>query len=198
MTVARRVRRIAVVLSTSLLVLTTGGPAYAQGRMLTSDPANGAALASAPQRVTLRFDAPVSVPDSHVSVRTTAGAEVAGEPAGQGDVLTVPVSIAGTGDYLVAYHVLYADGDEDFGVVQFSVGTGVPPSPAPAAVVEQARYDSVAHQHTVDPVGATFLFVDLLVLCSVLGLLYLKRPGVVGRIPGRANETHPTQGAHES
>ncbi|NUR47378.1 MAG: copper resistance protein CopC [Hamadaea sp.] len=197
---AHRVRRFAVVLSAGLLALAAaGGPAYAQGRLTTSDPPDGAALASAPRQVTLRFDAPPSAPDSHVAVRTTAGTDVGGgDLLAAGNELTLPVSITTAGDYLVAFHVVFADGGETFDVVQFSVGTGVPPSPAAAAVVEQARYDASAHQHTVDPVGATFLFVDLLVLCSVLGLLYLKRPGAVGRITGRVSESQSTQGARES
>ena len=73
-----------------------------------------------------------------------------------------------TGDYTVAFHVVFRDGSETTGARSFSVGTGVAPRPA---AVDAA----LGHQHDIDPLSAVLLTVDLAVVAGA-GLLLLLRP----------------------
>lgn len=164
---------VAVAVTAVLLWLTTG-VAHAAPALVSADPLDGAALATAPATVLLTFSA---VPDpalSHVSARDTAGRQVStGAPTRAGDTaLRLPVSITATGDYTVAYHVVFRDGGETIGAVAFSVGTGVAPA-RPAGVAAQAP--DAGHAHGVDGVSAVLLVADLIVAIAVPVLL-LRRP----------------------
>lgn len=186
----RRTRRlfarvaVPALLALATLVLTPG-TGWATGRLTFASPADGAALSRPPADVLLEFSAPPDPGLSHVSARDSAGAETGtGDPSRYGGTgLRLPVSIRSAGDYTVAYHVVFADSSDVIGVLRFSVGTGVPPSPLAANQIRQAR-QAVAdsHVHTVDPLSGTLLVADVVVLVGVV-LALMRRPRPNGRPP---------------
>ncbi|WP_158554078.1 copper resistance CopC family protein [Micromonospora deserti] len=148
----------------------TGEPA----RVLRTTPADGAALAAGPGEVVLRLSTRPDPALSHVTVRDSAGTTVnAGRlSTDEETLLRQPARLALAGDYSVAYHVTFANGRDAAGVLRFSVGTGSAPrstDPIPDAVP-----DTDGHAHGVDPVGATLLVLDGVVLVAVLVLLRLR------------------------
>jgi copper resistance protein C len=176
--------------------LLPAAPAWAADRLTAAEPGSGAALATAPPAVQLSFSASPVPAESHLSVRDATGQDLTtGEPTRSGThALRLPVSIRGTGDITVAYHVVFTDGADLFGALRFSVGTGVAPQPLPAAQVAQARQElDSAHQHGVDPLSALLLVVDAAVLAGVVLVLFLRpRPGSrradAGRLVLRTDE----------
>ncbi len=173
---ASRTALLAVLVCLGLTL--TPGTGWAANSLTTADPADGAALATAPAAVVLTFSAPADPRLSHVSARDGSGAEVgSGDPARSGPTgLRLPVSIRSTGDYTVGYHVVFHDGTELVGALRFSVGTGVPPPPLGAAQVQPvAPAVAAGHDHAVDPLSASLLVADLAVLVGVV-LLLRRRP----------------------
>ncbi|MGN9910231.1 copper resistance CopC family protein [Phytohabitans sp. LJ34] len=171
--------------ASALLVLTLGVAVFglppagaAQGGLTASTPAAQAALAAAPAAVELTFSAVPAAADSHVAVVDESGAKVdTGELAlVAAGTLRRPVSIGAAGDYTVAYHVEFEGGGEAKGILRFSVGTGAPPPASDRAVEVATAAVSDTHGHGVDPIGATLLVIDGLVVLVVVGLLYLRRP----------------------
>jgi methionine-rich copper-binding protein CopC len=165
----------AAVAAIAVLLWLTTGVAHAAPGLVSADPPDGAALAAAPAAVLLTFSAAPDPALSHVSARDTAGREVstgAAAPAG-GAGLRLPVAITATGDYTVAYHVVFRDGGDTVGAVVFSVGTGA--APARPAVGPAAEAPHPGHEHGVDGVSAVLLVADLLVAIAV-PLLLLRRP----------------------
>jgi hypothetical protein len=89
---------------------------------------------------------------------------------------------------VVAYHVVFTDGTETFGSVRFSVGTGVAPPASAGDVQRAAEASALAHNHTIDPLSAILLVVDLGVLVGVVLLLILR--------PKRRADGLPSAGEH--
>jgi methionine-rich copper-binding protein CopC len=146
-----------------LFALSPSGPA-----VTSCTPADGAALATAPDAVELAVSKPPDTARSHVSVVDGSGALVwAGALTADGaDGLRMPVTITGRGTYTVTYHVELLGGGEMAGSWRFGIGAapeGVPPAGA-------------AHEHGVDPLGATLLIVDGLVALGAIVLLLRTRP----------------------
>lgn len=176
LTPRRRVLAAAGVLGLVLAVV-PAAPAAASAVVVT-DPGDGAQLASAPQQVRLELSDTPDVADSHVSVLDGRGTILeAGElTAVAGSGLSENVHITGTGDFTIAYHVVFGDGSEATGYTRFSVGTNVPPAPMTATAADAARQASAGHEHGVDPLSGVLLLVDAVVLGAVL-ILLLRRPG---------------------
>jgi copper transport protein len=110
--------------------------ALAHARLVRSDPADGAVLASGPGRVVLAFDDAVRPVGGTTVIRNGGGSVLAGKPElGAGDRLVVlPLQRLGRGDYTVRWRVLSDDGHLLDGVLAFAVGSGrSPPTPALAA-----------------------------------------------------------------
>jgi methionine-rich copper-binding protein CopC len=161
------------------------GAGWASDGLTSADPADGAALDAAPGAVVLMFSASPEPDLSHVSTRDGSGTEVGtGAVVRAGSAgLRLPVSIRSTGDYTIAYHVVFDDGTDVIGVLRFSVGTGVPPPRLDTAQAAKVRRSVAAgHEHTVDPLSGSLLVVDLVVLVSVV-LLLLRRPANPPRGP---------------
>src|SRR5262249_38964951 len=119
---ASRIALLAVRVGAALAL--APGAGWASDGLTSADPANGAALDTPPGPVLLTFSAPPAADLSHVSTRDGSGREMGtGEPTRAGsDGLRLPVSIRSTGDYTVAYHVVFDDGSDVIGVLRFSVG----------------------------------------------------------------------------
>lgn len=153
-------------------------------RVLTVDPGDGAVLTAAPDAVTLRLSTGADSVLSHVTVRDSTG-----NPVNDGRVradgrtgLRQSVRLAGPGDYSIAYHITFTNGQDATGILRFSVGTGVPPQGI--TDVPDPILDDADHAHGIDPLGATLLVVDGLALIAVLVLLLRPRrrlPADTGR-----------------
>ncbi|MGX6601996.1 copper resistance CopC family protein [Micromonosporaceae bacterium Da 78-11] len=166
------------------LALTVASPARADTPGVSGNPVDGAALAQPPARVTVDFGRPVDPELTHVGVTGGSGTEVsAGEPYVQAGLVEVPVTVTGRGDVTVAYHVTFTDGAGQVGAYRFSVGTGVVPAALSVGAGRRAAAD-LPHSHGIDPVGATLLVVDAVVLAGALLLLRL-RPRDGSRAPMR-------------
>ena len=107
-TVRRLGRALAVAVAASLFV---PGAACAHAMLERTEPARGAQLARAPERVTLRFDEPVEVQLGAVRVVDAAGHEVQEGPATHpgGRLYTIAVRVRRAlpaGGYTVTYRVV--------------------------------------------------------------------------------------------
>lgn len=147
----------------ALFAVAPAGPA-----VVSAVPAEGASLASPPDAVELAVSVRPDSGRSHMSVVDGFGAPVpVGTLAGVGTYrLRLPVTIVGQGTFTVVYHVELAGGGELAGSWRFGIGATPAGGPAP---------ESAAHGHGVDPVGATLLVVDGLVVIGVIALLLRRR-----------------------
>jgi copper transport protein len=117
-----------VVLLAAWLVggVATAGPAAAHATVVSTDPAEGARLASVPSRVTLEFSEGVSLGAGYARVLAADGTRVdTGTAVVDGPVLTVPLRPGLPDDgYLVTYRVVSADSHPISGAYSFVVGDG--------------------------------------------------------------------------
>jgi methionine-rich copper-binding protein CopC len=175
-------RTAAALLLLAAAVVATPGAARADGGLVASDPADGAALAAGPTAVRLTFDRAPDLARSHVGVADGAAALLG---TGKltlvgGRTLRQPVRAPARGTVVVAYHVEFDDGTEVTGHLRFSVGTGEPP-PAAAGDPRAGDAERVAtsaadagHGHGIDALSAALLVVDFAVLFGVVALLWLR------------------------
>jgi methionine-rich copper-binding protein CopC len=120
-------------------------------------PADGSVLTEPPEEVSVTVPAE-GVRSAHLSVASSAGVDVTAGPAGMRDgALVVPVRIVESGSYLVAFHLVRADGRVEAGVTRFGVG------------IEPAGH-SMAHAHSSDPLN---LILTVIAAALVLASLYL-------------------------
>jgi len=135
-------------------------------------PADGAVLAVPPAEVSVAIPAG-GVREAHLSVATSEGVDVTAGPAAmRGGALVVPVRIVDSGTYLVAFHLVRADGRVEAGVTRFGVG------------VEPSGH-SMAHAHSHDPLN---LILTVIAAALVLASLYIllspssrRKPGIPRR-----------------
>jgi methionine-rich copper-binding protein CopC len=123
-------RRIAAGLLLAVLALPAlATPALAHVELKSSDPANGATVASAPTQLTLTFSGPIQNTGSTVTVAGPGGTQwTVGQLTAAGAVLTVPVQPTGpAGPYTVSYTVISSDGDPVKSTFAFTLATPVAP-----------------------------------------------------------------------
>ena len=102
-------------------------PAAAHAIVLQSEPAAGAVLASAPERVVLRFNSKIEKRLSRATLAASGGSpvalDVASAPAGDGepDRLVLPLTKLSPGAYVVRYKVLSVDGHITEGALRFTI-----------------------------------------------------------------------------
>ncbi|TCB96780.1 copper resistance protein CopC [Micromonospora zingiberis] len=166
----------------------------APARVLTVDPGDGAVLTTAPDAVVLRLSTGADAVLSHVTVRDSTGKPVNdGRARTDGEAgLRQAVRLTASGDYSIAYHITFTNGQDATDVLRFSVGTGIAPqdtSPVPDPIL-----DAADHAHGIDPIGATLLVVDGVVLVAVLVLLLLRRPHNRRRSPAEPETVRVASG----
>ncbi|MFJ1865064.1 copper resistance CopC/CopD family protein [Streptomyces sp. NPDC088097] len=128
------------------LVLGGAGPAPAHAGLSGSDPADGAVLDTAPERITLTFTESVSFPDGALRVLSPSNERVDPRPPQHADGRddTARVALRGNlarGTYTVAWRVVSADGHPISGAFTFSVGK---PSGTTAVVAGTSPADTWA------------------------------------------------------
>lgn len=161
------------------IVLAGAAPASAHASLQTTDPAAGATLTEAPERVVLRFSEPIRVDDDSVRVFDGDGRRIddgeVSQPDG-GTTAAVGLDDAGDGGYVVTYRVVSADGHPIGGAYTFRVGTT-------AAEPDQSLVERILAEEGGSPaVGAAFAaarflaFAGLVVLVGGAALLLLAWP----------------------
>lgn len=134
----RRARSLlgAAMAASVLLVapLALAGPAAAHDELLSTDPADGATLAEAPDAVTLTFGEEVVELGTAVVVVDAAGVKLADGPlAVDGAVITRPISQPTVaGKVTVSYRVVSADGHPVTGRFAFTVESAASASATPS------------------------------------------------------------------
>ncbi len=120
---------MSAVFLTAVLLALSIGVAWAHGTSVTSsDPAAGATVTRAPQRVTVRFDEELATHDSALWVLDAAGRRVStgngafdlNDADHQVMLAALPNALA-EGVYTVKWHAVLTDGDASDGELQFAV-----------------------------------------------------------------------------
>lgn len=130
-----RVFALSIIAAMGLLFFAGTAPASAHARLISSNPANGQALAQGPTQIVLTFDQPVTVQ----TLRATSddGTEVQlGTPVVSGNTVTTPwPGGQKAGLYRLGYVMNSQDGHAVEGLMLFTYATaspGQPPAPASA------------------------------------------------------------------
>jgi methionine-rich copper-binding protein CopC len=166
MTGLARLRALLLAVVAVLVVLAGAGPAAAHADFVSSDPADGAILSTAPAQVTLTFSEDLLAGANTVSITDKTGAVLATEslePQGPTIVAPWPAAASG-GTYQVAYRVVSADGHPITGAVVITVGRSSP-EPMPAAAETEPESGAIAN---VVIVGIVVLVLALIVAVIVV------------------------------
>ncbi|GHJ44256.1 hypothetical protein Cs7R123_15980 [Catellatospora sp. TT07R-123] len=159
---------VVVAATTVLSLITESEPAGLSG----ITPADTAVVGTAPTRVVLTFAGSFQPREVHVTVADAAGRTVGDQVQTDGGTVAVPVAITADGGYLVAYHVVLADGQVLAGQSGFRFTRGAADSAPPQTALPQAG----GHAHGGDDplsIGLTFLAA---VLVAVMVMLMVRRP----------------------
>jgi methionine-rich copper-binding protein CopC len=156
-----------------LLVMVGAAPASAHASLVRTSPADRSSVATAPTTVSLTFDENIRVP-SVILVTDAAGASVVrGKTSVVDNIVSTRVRPGATGDYLVVYRVVSADGHPVSGRLSFGVGAG-----NTGATASSGQAAAVAHQHgsaSTGPPTRAIGMVAALALLGGLGLLTVRR-----------------------
>jgi copper transport protein len=135
--IRRRPRLAAAVLLTLLLAAAAEG-AHAHAVLVESTPADGAALASAPDRVTLHFNEPVQVISLRLVDERGQATPLAQDPETTPDRVEAPLPSLSPGSYVVSWRLLSVDGHPVGGAAFFTLGP-VQHHADPGAMVQAAE-----------------------------------------------------------
>jgi copper transport protein len=116
---------VAVLLVALAIVLGAVAPASAHAELVSSDPAEGAVLDSAPATVTLTFSEPFRLTSQELAVDDAERDPVASSAGASGTEVEVDLADAADlpgGTYVVSWNVLSGDGHPISGALTFSVG----------------------------------------------------------------------------
>src|SRR4051794_27061631 len=127
-------------------VLATATPALAHTGLKSSDPADGASVATAPTRVSLTFEEAVGIPDQPISIVGPGGAAwQVGKATVDGATVTAPVTATGpAGAYTLNYSIIADDGDAVTGKVAFTLTAAATPTTAAAPTTTAAAPTAAA------------------------------------------------------
>lgn len=121
----------------ALGLLMVAAPAHAHSELLSSTPADGEVLTSAPPMISLQFNEAISPAGLQVVAQGPQGSVELGTPVIDGATVQVPwPSDAVGGDYRVAYRVVSADGHPIDGSIGFSYPVVTATAETPAASPE--------------------------------------------------------------
>jgi copper transport protein len=175
------VRRIVALITLAMGALVVlAAPASAHASLESTEPASGAVLDDAPDRIELRFTESVQVDDDSVRLFDASGArvETGGAQHPEGRVVVVPLGALDDGGYVVAWKVVSADGHPIGGGFTFRVGdagTAVDPSVVSGVLASQSTSRAVG---VAAGVVRFAVFASLLVLVGALGFVVLVAPAL--------------------
>lgn len=115
---------------TAALTVGTAGAAAAHDELVSTDPAAGSTLATAPAAVSLTFSGELLDLSATVVAEGPQGAVAVGEAVVDGTTVqaTMPDGLA-DGEYLVTWRVVSGDGHPIQGTLAFTLATGATPGP---------------------------------------------------------------------
>lgn len=160
------VRRLPAALAALLalcLTLFAGAPAaQAHDELLQADPADGATLEQAPDRITLTYSGNITALGNEVRVTDSQGRTVStGDVTVDGTHVIQRISPdAGDETYTVSWRVVSSDGHPIEGAYAFTVGQGgsgpsAASSPATAHDHDHGDHDAAEHhEHATSPAGS--------------------------------------------
>ena len=175
-TALRRVSVSALLAVVCVLLLASPGSAHAE--LVSTSPANGERLDTAPQQITLTFSESVDLLDGGIRLLDPKGATVpTPDPAVDGHTVTwaMPADLP-NGAYVVTWRVVSADGHPIDGA--FSFGIGAVATVLPGAVSNPESKASTAPLHVVVIRLAGYLAFAL--VAGVIAFLVWCSPGRVG------------------
>ena len=109
------------------LVFLTGAPAAAHASLVSSDPSEGAVVASAPAEIVLTFNEPVRLESGGVRAFDAAGDDWKVDAVSRDNLVVVtPAGDPGTGTVVVSWKVTSEDGHEVSGALTFAIGEASP------------------------------------------------------------------------
>ena len=201
---ALRIGLVAVL--TALAAVGFAGPAAAHDVLISSDPADGSTVQTAPATVTLTFDQPVQNFEPVVTMTGGDGQSYqSGSPTVDSTVVTSAVGeITQAGEYVIAFRVVSADGHPVTGEVKFqfagaalaveSTGAGsaatgtsaAAPTPAATSAAAAAPPSATVSTAAVGPAGsssglsgwvwAALALAAVLIIAAIVVVLRRPRP----------------------
>ena len=201
---ALRIGLVAVL--TALAAVGFAGPAAAHDVLISSDPADGSTVQTAPATVTLTFDQPVQNFEPVVTMTGPDGQSYqSGSPTVDSTVVTSAVGeITQAGEYVIAFRVVSADGHPVTGEVKFqfagaalaveSAGAGsaatgtssAAPTPAATSAAAAAPPSATVSTAAVGPAGsssglsgwvwAALALAAVLIIAAIVVVLRRPRP----------------------
>ncbi len=150
----------------ALFVLGTAAPASAHATLISTDPAEGAVLPTAPEQIRLTFNEPVSAVPDGVRVFDDRGADVPASAKASGAELTITLDgEVGPGSLVVAWRIVSLDSHPVSGSLTFAIGApSATVAPPPVAVETGATTPSPPLSLTIARwagYGGLFLAVGL-------------------------------------
>ena len=169
-------RWLAITATAGLVLLGSAGPAVAHDSLVSSDPKDGAQLATGPSRITLTFDLPVNAGFNTITVTGPDGQHWnTGDVATSGNSASTEVLPLGpAGEYVTGYRVVSADGHPVTGTLRFELtrpGTGTPAPPTSASPGSAAGQGSSG-----TPIWPWIVAAIALLAAGVFFALRLARP----------------------
>ncbi|HEY2060919.1 copper resistance CopC family protein [Amycolatopsis sp. NBC_01480] len=172
---------------TGVALLATATPALAHNVLISSDPANGASVATGPSKITLTFDQYVQNADvNQIAVTGPSGGQWAEGPVTvQNNVISAPLRPLGpAGKYTVGYRILSADGHPVSGEIPFTLTTAGTGTPASVDAAKAAGAPAAASSSTSSSTGIPiWVWIAGAVVLLAIGLTVALRTG--GREPGQ-------------
>lgn len=120
MTALRRFLAMAAI--ATLALLGSAGPALAHNVLVSSDPAAGAVLDTAPEKVTFTFDQPIENFDPALKVFGPGGNDfTTAAPTVVGSSIWAPMAAGPAGEYRAVFRIVSSDGHPVTGEVTFTL-----------------------------------------------------------------------------
>ncbi|HEY0187519.1 MAG TPA: copper resistance CopC family protein [Cellulomonas sp.] len=158
----RLLAALVALLLASVVLVAGAARAQAHNVFLGSDPADGAAVATAPERVTLTFDQPAQALGTEILVTDPEGTQVS-DGAPELVDSTVSQALAGTlpaGTYTVTWRVTSADGHPISGTLTFTASAEITigvVNPGPAETTDADPTTEPTDEPTVDPTAGAVI-----------------------------------------
>lgn len=115
--------RVGLLCMVLVLSLISSQTAHGHASLLSSTPADGDQLGSAPADVVLEFSEPVGLVDGGTTLHSQSDSPIVLSPTSSGNLVTIPLGDhVGEGAYIVQWRVISADSHPISGTVSFTVG----------------------------------------------------------------------------
>ncbi|WP_067539483.1 copper resistance CopC family protein [Nocardia crassostreae] len=170
-----------VALFSTLALFWGAGVAMAHTELTEADPASGAVLGTAPERVTLTFSQSVDGSGATLTITGPAGDAWAAAPAEvSGAQLKVPLrSGMPPGQYTVSYLVRSEDGHSIHGLYGFTLAGPPPTAPPTATTPAPATTPTAPPQDVIDEKDYTLLWFGgvaaVLAVAMVAGVVFINK-----------------------